>query len=167
MNSLDTNIDNYDFDDLLEILGTIPDEDSIERSANILIAKMLLEGKTDLSKFIKNAKDKALFLLENEYYDQTDIISNKQDKDKKFNKKIIDSENTDIDTKDKNINKTYDTDKEDTDKEDTDKEDTDKEDTDKEDIDKGIGTDSDSDSDSDSDTDDIDKQNIDNIDINK
>ena len=57
MDAIDTNIDNYSVDDLLVIFNlTEPNQFQVTDAANNLIAKMKIENKPQLIKFIEDRK---------------------------------------------------------------------------------------------------------------
>jgi hypothetical protein len=72
----DTNIDNYTPDDILQIFNiTEPTPFNVKDKANSLIAKMKIEGKTDLEKFFTQARDKVLEYLNSTRMDKKNIIN--------------------------------------------------------------------------------------------
>tara|TARA_B110001450_G_C17668024_1_gene500600 strand:+ start:13451 stop:15124 length:1674 start_codon:yes stop_codon:yes gene_type:complete len=77
--SIDANIDDYDFDEILDILGAGAEEEDIKRSANLLKTKMLIEGKNNLALFIEKAKNKALLLLDEYLNDNEKQFDEDQD----------------------------------------------------------------------------------------
>ena len=63
MGRLNTNIAEYELEDILDILKADETKESIIETADKLIEKLYLENKTELAEFIKKAKLKALIAI--------------------------------------------------------------------------------------------------------
>lgn len=64
LEDIDTNIDNYSFDDIISILNLVdPTEFSIKDKSNELIVRMQNESNIELKDFFEKARDKAIDIL--------------------------------------------------------------------------------------------------------
>ena len=63
MGRLNTNVAEYELEDILDILKADETKESIIETADKLIEKLYLENKTELAEFIKKAKLKALIAI--------------------------------------------------------------------------------------------------------
>ena len=72
----DMNIDSYSVDDILAIFNlTEPTIFNVKDKANSLIAKMKIEGKTDLEIFFTQARDKVITYLESDTVENQEVIN--------------------------------------------------------------------------------------------
>lgn len=86
MSSLDLDINNYDKEELIDILNVEDlNESEIIKSADQIIAKMLNDGKKDIAGFIGKAKIKLLTIMADEEDDEEEDDNDEDDNDEDDN----------------------------------------------------------------------------------